>query len=317
MSRPSSRYDAVGDHRWGAVWRLIWAFSLAIVAVAGMSMRGWAEDASSNPDSTKVRTELASKRCELAERIQKLGSLTPPGQTRNGPADATAELELLHSLDLIYQSHLSALDETAEQRRERDLRREDLRHSSDAKTASGRAESWLVIEDYRDQLEAEASRARTCAHEITVAQDALQAAQEEQDQAARARRRLQEDLGGGGTAVAPGEQERRLQLAALECTLADAMVDLRRAELERYRARQELLELNCRALQEKVQQLGANVTFSEEDLQSRQRALANYEAELQTRLGEARQRLLNRDTAVATTATQAATAPADAGAAKD
>jgi len=59
----------------------------------------------------------------LAERIQKLGSLAPPGQTTDEPADATteladatAEMELLHSLDLIYQSHLSALDETAEQR---------------------------------------------------------------------------------------------------------------------------------------------------------------------------------------------------------
>ena len=62
-----------------------------------------------------------------------------------------------------------------------------------------------MLEDYRDQMEAEARRNRTCAHEITVAQDALQAAQEKQDQAVCARRRLQEDLSGGEAAVAPGE----------------------------------------------------------------------------------------------------------------
>ncbi len=95
------------------------------------------------------------------------------------------------------------------------------------------------------------------------------------------------------------------------------MVDLRRAELERHKTKQELLELSCRALQEKVQQLVPQVTFSEEDLQTRLQAVANYEAELQTRLGEARQRLLKLDTAVATAATQAATAPAIPAAGKD
>ena len=318
MSRPSSWYDAVGDHRRGAVWHLIRGLSLAVVAAVGMSLQGSAEDASSAPDLTKSRTELVSKRRELAERIQKLGSLAPPGQAKQGPADATAELELLHSLDLIYQSHLSALDETAEQRRERDLRREDLRRSSDTKTTSGRPESWLVIEDYRDQLEAEVSRGRTCAHEITVAQDALQAAQEKQDQAARTRRRLQEDLlSDGGAAIAPGERERRLQLAVLESAVADASVDLRRAELERHKTKQELLELSCRVLQDKVQQLVPHVTFSEEDLQSRLQAVANYEAELQRRLDEARQRLLELDTTVATSATKATIAPAEPAAGKD
>ncbi|MCU0874948.1 MAG: mechanosensitive ion channel [Pirellulaceae bacterium] len=312
MLRPSSWYDADGDHRSGAAWHLIRALSLAVVAAVGMSLQGSAEDASSTPDLTKSRTELASKRRELAERIGKLGSLAPPGQAKAGPADTTAELELLHSLDLIYQSHLSALDETAEQRRERDLRREDLRRSAETKATSGRPESWLVIEDYRDQLEAESSRARTCTHEITVAQDALQAAREEQDRTARTRRRLQEDLlSAGEPEVAPGERERRLKLAVLESAVADASVDLRRAELERHKTKQELLELSCRVLQDKVQQLVPHVTFSEEDLQSRLQAVANYEAELRRRLGEARQRLLELDTTVATSATRAAIAPAE------
>ena len=124
MLRSNFWHDLAGDHRWGAFRHLIRALTLAIVAVAGISLQGWAEDAPSTPDPAKVRTELAAKRRELAERIQKLGSPAPAGQTASGSADATAELEFLHSLDLIYQSHLSALDETAEQRRERDIRRE-------------------------------------------------------------------------------------------------------------------------------------------------------------------------------------------------
>ncbi|MCY2993853.1 MAG: hypothetical protein NTY19_39150, partial [Planctomycetota bacterium] len=317
MLRLTPWYDAGGDHQWGAIWPLTRALLLAIVAMVATSLRGSAEDVSSNQDSTKARTELASKRRELAQRILKLGSLAPPGQLTNGSADATAELELLHALDLIYQSHQSALDETTEQRRKRDLRREDLQRLSDSRTKSGRAESWLVLEDYRDQLEAEASRGRTCAHQITVAQDALQVAQEKQDQAARARRRLQEDLSNKDTAIAPGEQERRLLLAVLESTFADASVDLRRAELERQKTRQEVLVLSCRVLQEKVQQLAPHATFSEDDLQSRLQAVANYEAELQQRLSAARQRLLKLDTAAATSAIPATTAPANSATGKD
>lgn len=299
MLRRNSLYSLDARRRGLSVQYLMPVVLLALAAVVGTSLCIAADDVSSATDLSKIRSELVSKRHELAERIQKLSSSGEREPSTNRLGDATTELELLRSLDLIYQSHLSALDETADQRRERDLQREELRHASETKPDPSHVESWLVLEDFRDRLEAETIRGRTCAHELTISHDLLQAALEKQEQAARARRRVQEEVNSGDTAHASAEQQRRLQLAGLESTLADASVESRRAELESRKARQELVELTCRSLEEKVRQIVPCVTFSEEDLQTRLRAVANYEAELQTRLDEARQRLLKPDAILA------------------
>jgi small-conductance mechanosensitive channel len=276
---------------------------LAVVAVVGTTVCLASDDSSPGTDLNKARSELISKRRELAKRIEKLSSAgqqnEATGQQKQTPGDATTEMEFLRSLDLIYQSHLSALDETADQRRERDLRRDELRSPSESKPESSQVESWLVLEDNRDQLEAETIRGRTCAHELTICHDLLQAALKKQELAARNRRRIREEISNGDKAHTPAEQQRRLQFADLESTLADASVDLRRAELESRKARQELVELTCRSLEEKVRQIASRAVFSEEDLQARVRAVANYEAESQTRLDEARQRLAKPDAVLA------------------
>jgi small-conductance mechanosensitive channel len=308
MLRRNSLYSPGTPRCRLSVRRLMRVMLFVIVVGGATSQSVAADDASPSTDLNKVRSELVSKRHELGERIQKLSSSgqqkEATGEQKRGPADATTELEFLRSLDLIYQSHLAAVDETLDQRRERDLRREELHGASNAKPDPSRAESWLVLEDYRDRLEAEIVRGRTCAHELTIAHDVLQAALEKQEQSARSRRRILEESNGDESAHAPGEQQRRLQLADSESTLADASVELRRAEVEWRKTRQELVELNRRALEEKVRQISSRVTFSEADLQSRLRALANYEAELQTRLDEARQRQAKPEASLAAQTTK-------------
>jgi len=270
---------------------------LLAIALLAAPVSAWAEGAANVSELAQAHGTLEAKRNELAAQIQKLKLLASDEGT--DASLATSELEALHSLDLIYQSHLSALDDTAEQRRESERRKEELRGRATSQPSDGRPQSWLVLEDYRDQLEAEASRARTCAHEIKVAEGALAAAQEDQEQAARARRRHQEELLDQDQPLTTEARDSHLKRSVLASQVADATVELRRAELARLKARHEVLELGCQSLQEKVQTLGTRANFSEEDLQSRQASLAKYGDELRKRLADARQRLLYWDEAVA------------------
>lgn len=269
----------------------LWMAIVAGVLASTCTLR--AEEKSPVTDLSTVRKELAAKRDELATEIQTLGSITPE-EPANVSAVA-AELEVLHSLDLVYQSHLAAIDGILEQRGELERLQEDRRHPQEPATNS---KSWLILEDYKDQLEAELNRNRTCAHETKVAEGALQAALDEQEQCARRRRRHQDELSSNDPSPESDGEERQLQSILLESTMADAVVGLRRAELDRLKVRQEVLELSCELLREKVQAAGTQVDFSKEDLQTRQHALAQYEGELRSRLAAARQRLLQADKAL-------------------
>lgn len=244
--------------------------------------------------SGDARAQLESKREQLAQRIKRLNA-TPRSSARSSqPAESAAELELLQSLELIYQSHLAALDETAEFHRERDLLKSEQPKDGDRPAAVGDSESWSALEDIRDELDAENIRLKTCGHEVSVARNALESARERQDHAARTRRRLREEATSGAQGPT-AEVEERLRLATLEASLADATVDMRRAELARHEAKQELSQLRCQSLEAKVQSMAARVQFSDDDLQQRIRGLANYETEMRKRLDEARLRLQEID----------------------
>lgn len=282
-------------------------FPLAIVLLVGGAFHVAADEDASAPVPDKVRSELASKRKELAERMQKLRVLGPSTQSTEGqptPAAATAELELLQSLDLIYLSHLSVLEQAAERRRELELLPKAPRGAEDAKVEAGPACSWLTLDDCRDQQEAEEARLATCQRQIAVAQEALQAAVERHEQTERARRQANEALEVGTTVSAAVELELRRRLAALESTVTQATLDLRRAELDLSKIKQQVIDVRCRGLREKVRQFAANAVFREEDLQTRLKQLAGYEVELRTRLAQARQRLSTWDAQAAIAATQ-------------
>ena len=111
----------------------------------------------------------------------------------------------------------------------------------------------------------------------------METAHQQYDQAERARRQANEEAEAGTTGAAKAELQQRRRRTTLASTLTGATLELRRAELELYKSKQQVIELRRRCLQEKIRQLAANVVFSEDDLRARLKSLVAYESELRAR----------------------------------
>ena len=117
----------------------------------------------------------------------------------------------------------------------------------------------------------------------------MESALQEQNRVERNRRQVLDEVAIAVGAGKTADGEYRVRLVDLEATIARATVDLRRADLALKKVEHEAAEQRRDLLQVRIERMRPRAVFSQEDLQSRQKAFQLYSVELQTRLADAQQ----------------------------
>ena len=217
---------------------------------------------------TAADPTIADQREEVAERLRIAQRQLPDAakQAEGAPEPTSREVELLKQKDLVLQQTEAADARQAELERERtdvEARLDDLRENG---LSEERPYSFLLLEQLQDSLDAELDRQESRQAAVTASTEALERAKEQAAEAARARRRARERAKTNQDNSTRGELALAAKYATLESELADAMLALRQAELDNQRYIQQTKKLERQLLNEKIDVVQRNVSFSSRDL---------------------------------------------------
>ena len=261
------------------------SFADAVVAAAAT-----ADSAATAPGKLSIANELAAKRKTLAEQIAKLTpeeDATISEARTEAAVDAEEELDLLRSLDLVYLQHQAAIEQKAELEQQKKRVQDELDSLHKFGPAEPKPYSFLLLEDLRDSLSAEADRKEALSTELAAAEQMLQSAREAFEECESERRAAREAVEENEDDEAKVKLAGDLRLAELGSTIAQAAVDLQRAEIELKTLRHGLGEARDTYLQEKVERISKDVRFTEKDYQSRLTELGKYREDFKRKLKRA------------------------------
>lgn len=235
--------------------------------------------------------QLEGQRRELAARIDLLSQTAPADGGVEVVTDNEDELERLRTLDSLLGLRLAA----HQQRLDIDSERARLQESLERLRAFGPDEpkpySFLLLDDLRDQLDAEVDREQAANSDRKTAEQVLEAVRDEFDRNEQERRLAAEDMENNDEPDSEATLSRELRLAVLQSSISREAVALRKQEIELKTARIAQCQLQQTLLNEKLDRVSQNVTFTDRDLQSRLNDLQRRATELKRKLREAEGRL--------------------------
>jgi potassium efflux system protein len=266
---------------------------LALFATAAPSM---AIDTSSKPlDANGQATveEVLAKRKTLSDKIAALTPKQDANSTDADPTDVSTaedELEFLETLDGIYAQQQARLEQRLELQADKKKADESLQALRKFGPTEAKPYSFLLLESLRDALAAEEDREEACAADLKAAEQLLETAHDNFDEAEKARRKAQEELTDNEDEEAAAELQSGLELAKRQCQIAKELILARRLEVEVRTLRHELSATLKEQYGAKVELIGKDVRFTKQDLNDRLKELNSYDTELNKKIAEARLR---------------------------
>ena len=280
------------SNRWWQATVLV-VLCLGIAELAGQP-RVIADQVAGKPGdgATKSLAEsVSAQRTALAAQIAELEKQTAAESTDANSEEVSAgedELESLQTLDGVYaqqQSRLEQLESLRAEKKKVDELLETLRKFG---PTEAKPYSFLLLENLRDELAAEEEQEAALQTDSKAANQMLETAQEHFDEAESERRRDQEafdEAEGNKT-----EAMLALKQAKQESRVNKELVVLRRLEIDVRTLRLEVCVARKTMLEEKVERIAKDVRFTKQDLQDRLKELTAFDAELNRKLKDARNR---------------------------
>jgi potassium-dependent mechanosensitive channel len=267
----------------------------ASLGLAGLS-RAIAADSpapASQAPGKSVLDEVIAKRKELAAQIGALGKPNGGQATDADAADVSAvedELEFLETLDGVCAQQQARLEQRQELEADKTKAVEDLESLRKFGPTDPKPYSFLLLENIRDERAAEDDHLEAFDADIKAAEQLLEAAQNHFDQSEKDRRRVQEELADNEDKEQEAALTAALQLAKRQCQIAKELIPVRRLEVEVRTLRRDVCAARKTQLEEKVELIAKDVRFTKQDLHDRLKELAEFEAELNGQIKEARAR---------------------------
>jgi small-conductance mechanosensitive channel len=203
--------------------------------------------------------------------------------------------EVLEHLDRLYTQHLTTFQR--EKQLAQDLRavQELLQSEQGGRSLAPPPYTLITLDKLQDEFAAAQQRLVAVREAQRAAEDALTQAQEQRDDAERARRQAREIVEKNTDAARADKVQRNLRLAQVKSRVANALVQLRSSELKNERATVDLQQQKQTLLARQVAWVQERLTLTSENLQTTLTPLIEQENELRRDLEIAEQELANAE----------------------
>lgn len=265
--------------------------AIASRAAAQIGMPTAAQTAPAPPTTAVNKSPLEdvlAKRKELATQLAVLNRQnTERGAEAGNVSAAEDEIEFLETLDGVFaqqQVRLEARQELQDEIKQAGADLESLRKFG---PSEAKPYSFLLLEDARDDLAAEEDHAEALDAEIKPAKLMLETAEDHFAEAERERRKAQERVSENDDKEQAAALAGALKLAQRESKVHEALITVRRLEIEIRGLRCELCAARKTFLSEKIARIASDVRFTAQDLQDRLKDLTQSDAELQNKIKDA------------------------------
>lgn len=248
-----------------------------------------ANGASYGPASASV-ADVASDRAEILERLASVQkSIDQLQSSSRGVPDHLAEqLELLKWIDLILSQREAKNGRKTELLAEQKRTQKELATLRAVGPTNTGPQSFLQLDEARDQLSAEQSRSETTQLEIDALKASLSMERESYDNAEKKRRQAREALEMASDPAAKESLSREHMLAKLTSRAHREALRQQELELEIVQLEHEISMIRVDYSQVRVEQLRSAVQFPPEDLRTKLAVLDKAEAQLRQQLAELR-----------------------------
>ncbi len=238
-------------------------------------------------------SKLGEARAELIVRRQRvqaaIDSFHKNTSTAPPPEDLVMELELLKWIDSLYVQRMAA-DRRIVQLQEEKKKLEDQvgslpdRSVHASTSTETKSRSFLLLDDWEDQLSAQLDRVQAFQFELQIAQGLLESAREKFDTDEAERRKAREAMELAGQSAKSSALVRQHELAQLKSLAAAEAVQKTIANVTILQLQHEIATLRSKSLQKKVTDLRQTAVFSSQDLQVKIKQVAQVEAALRQEL---------------------------------
>jgi potassium efflux system protein len=235
-----------------------------------------------------ARAKIAKRLADVERAIATFQSRQPQA---NLPSDLQLERELLKFAGLAYaqQEAVELLSKELVQRKaDAEARLQALRSVGPDEP---KPYSFLLLDQLRDDLAAEAARHDSLEAEITAATSLLESVRRSYEKNEQQRRRVQEAIETSRDPNAAASLARQLTIAKLRSLATRETTRVRVAEIENNKGDLELSKLRTVYLTEKEQIVARDVTFSQDDLQKQLAELNHNEQQLKEQIDRAQSNL--------------------------
>lgn len=234
--------------------------------------------------------DVLAKRKDLAAQLDAL-SKQDAGQAtaaETGTVSAAEdEIEFLEALDGVYAQQQVRFEQRQELQTETAQAAEALEAFRKFGPTEAKPYSFLLLEDLRDELAAEEDHGDALTADLKPAKAMLETAQTHFAQTEKNRRRAQEQVAENKEKDRTDALAGALKLAQRESRINEALILVRRLEVEVRSLRIDLCTARKTQLSEKIERIGQDVSFAKHDLDDRLKELTKNDAELNVKLKEA------------------------------
>ncbi len=240
------------------------------------------EDLAADEAEKKAKNEQLGERLRVAQRtLDAAKSATPMGV--NPPEELKQEVDLLQQLKTAQSQLQAAENRLVELKSTSDQLEANLRIVAGGGSLEQPESEFLLLDQLRDELVVEQDRAETTATELSAATDALARAKSIHQEKERLRRAAKETVDTrkpDADETTKARQDQALKLAEAESQLAEAVVELREAELANEKLDAENHEKRMRLLKLRIETWEKQATFRDEDLSEILTQIEQRETEL-------------------------------------
>ena len=255
------------------------------------SLSGAAPDQDANPSTSQPAVEVKQQRKEVADRLRVAQrQLEVQKENKNAPENAEATEKLSREVGNLKQLEvvLSQQQAAEERRAEAEKQERDLEAGLKELRAKGPSEpkpySFLIMDQLRDELFAEAARKEAIQATVEATTEARSRAKTSLEEKERKRRKAKEALDTNKDENAKPHLVAALAEAELDSRLAGELVKLRDIEFVTEELAQKTYELRLTYLSEKSDWLAKDSTFTKADLEQQLFELEKRERDLKQSL---------------------------------
>ncbi|MEZ6071379.1 MAG: mechanosensitive ion channel [Pirellulales bacterium] len=247
--------------------------SLHALAVDLPALRAISDEGSSDVKETATVSEqpsaasIAKQLTDVKQRLAQIANLSKaPGQSSQSPDWLKLQQRLLG----LHQQMLAQLQTAGEQAEELAADQAELNDQLQRLRSVGLDEpppySFLKLDELRDELAAEQSRATAIAAEMHTAERLLEEVDDHRRHNESVRRKAKEAAAKSRGGLETSQLEQALEEARLRSGLTQVTYELRKLQLANLRMKNAASELRATYLTEQVQQVRPQTVFSEADL---------------------------------------------------
>lgn len=244
---------------------LFWLLSAA--PVMAQVLPGAHAPTAAPPSATEPpRAEIEARRAALVEELHEFEDRLQAGLAGAEP-DLSKAVRALQNTDLLYAQQLAALQQKEDLTEQRDRTAAELAELQSKGLGEKGPFNIVLIDDRRDQLDAETGRNADLEAGIRAAQDAVEQARKNADEAERERRQAKEALEANSDPAAAAALQGTLRLRQLQSRAAAERVKLREFELANELLTREIQQLRVALLTRKLELMTQSICFTDGDLQ--------------------------------------------------